>query len=54
MELLWKAPMNFNETVASAKVLSLLNIDILVGKSSFYIISELFRTNELFVDSVAN
>ena len=40
--------MNFNETVAAAELLSLCYL------SSFHIIGEMFRRNELFVDSVAN
>ena len=53
MELYGKAALNFNETAAAPKRLFFL-IDHLVVKSLFYIIGEMFMTNELFVDSVAS
>ena len=52
MELSGKAALNFNETAAAPKLLSVLNRSS-CWKSSFYIIDEMFRTNELFVDSLA-
>ena len=53
MELSWKVAMNFNETVAAPKLLSLLNRSS-CGKVVFYIIGVMFGTNEFFVDSIAS
>ena len=54
MELSGKAAMNFNESAAVPKLLSPLNRSSCCRKLSFYIIGEMFRTNELFVDSVVS
>ena len=53
MELSWKVAMNFNETVAALKLLSLLNGSSWC-KVVVYIISVMLRANEFLVDSVAN
>ena len=53
MELSWKVAMNFNETVAALKLLSLLNGSSWC-KVVVYIISVMLRTNEFLVDSVAS